>query len=135
MATNTVDWSAEVHGAVLAMKDEGQKAYAYLKQEAPEVANEYVRWQIVKGLSGAVPLAIASAIGFAIAVKSYQRFKRNEVEIADRFERGDWGFGAIMACAFACALLGGAMAAGSEAVKAIVAPRIVVIDGIGKVLK
>lgn len=135
MNTNNVDWSSEVQTAVLAMKEEGQKAYTFMKQEAPEVAAEYVRWQIVKGVAGSAPLAIASAIGFAFAIKAYKAWKRELAEIADKYDRGDWGFGSLMACILSLFMLGGALATASIAMKAIIAPRIVIIEGIKEVVR
>ena len=135
MNTNNVDWASEVQGAVLAMKDEGQKAYTFMKQEAPEVAAEYVRWQIVKGISGATPLALAAAIGFVITVKFYRTWKKNLAEIKEEYHRGEWGFGAITAGFVSFALLAGAFDVGSRAAKALIAPRIVILEGIKEVVR
>ena len=135
MNTNNVDWASEVQTAVLAMKEEGQKAYTFMKQEAPEVANEYVRWQIVKGIAGATPLAITAAIGFAFSIKAYGTWKKELAEIADKYKRGGWGFGSLMACICSLFLLGAALAAASTAMKALVAPRIVILEGIKEVVR
>lgn len=135
MNTNKVDWASEVQGAVLAMKEEGQKAYTFMKQEAPEVAAEYVRWQIVKGIAGATPLALAAAIGFVLTVKFYRTWKKNLAEIDSDDFRGDWGFGATMAGFVSFALLAGAFDVGSRAAKALIAPRIVILEGIKEVVR
>ncbi len=135
MNTNQVDWAGEVQSAISAMKEETQKAYTYIKQEAPEVGREYVRWQIVKGIAGAMPLVIASALGFVFAIKAYRIWKKERVEIADKYNRGDWGSDAIMACFVSCFLLGVALAAASTAMKALVAPRIVILEGIKEVVR
>ena len=135
MKTNQVDWAGEVANAISAMKEEGAKAYTYLKQEAPEVGAEYVRWQITKGAMGAAPMLVASAIAFVFAVKSYRTWKKELAEIEYEHHRGDWGFGAIMACIVSMFCLFWAFAFASVSVKAIVAPRIVIIEGIKEVVR
>ncbi len=135
MNTNRVDWAGEVATAISAMKEETQKAYTYLKQEAPEVGAEYVKWRIVKGACGAVPFAFASVIAFVFAVKAYRTWKKELGEIPKAWERGDWGFGALMACMVGCFFIGVAFFELSGAVKAIVAPRIVIIEGIKEVVR
>lgn len=135
MNTNKVDWSAEVQSAVLAMKEEGQKAYTFMKQEAPEVAAEYIRWQIVKGVCWSTPLAIGAAIGFALAVKSYRMWKKELAEIKRHYDQADWGAAVVFSCMFSLMLLAGAMSHASTAIKALIAPRIVILEGIKEVVK
>lgn len=133
--TNKVDWAAEVQQAVLAMKEEGQKAYTFMKQEAPEVADEYLHWQIFKGFAGATPLVVASIISIGIAVKAYRTWKKELATIEYKHDRGQWGFGTLAALFAACFFLGGAMSVSTSAFKAIVAPRITILEGIKEVVR
>ena len=81
MNTNNVDWASEVQTAVLAMKEEGQKAYTFMKQEAPEVAAEYVAW---KRVDSAVEVAAEMACACILAWAASWIFKKS---IRDEFER------------------------------------------------
>ena len=135
MNTNKVDWAAEVQSAVLAMKEEGQKAYTFMKAEAPEVAREYIAWQVVRGFTLSIPLLLASAVFFAISVKAYRTWSEERVAIEKDWERGDWGVGCVFALAAACVLFGVAVISCESSVKALVAPRIVLIEGIKEVVK
>lgn len=138
MSTNNtpaVDWRSEVEQAVLAMKEEGQKAYTFMKQEAPEVAREYVAWQVVRGFTLSVPPLLASAVAVGISIKAYRTWNKERIEIAKSWERGEWGFGCIAALVVACILFGTAVKCCEQSVKALVAPRIVVLEGIKEVVR
>jgi len=135
MNTNKVDWAAEVQSAVLAMKEEGQKAYTFMKAEAPEVAREYIAWQVVRGFTLSIPLLLASTVAVAISVKAYRTWCKERIEIEKSWERGDWGVGCVFALVAACVLFGAAVKSCEQSVKALVAPRIVLIEGIKEVVK
>jgi hypothetical protein len=135
MSTNQIDWAGEVATALSAMKEEGARAYTYLKQEAPEIGAEYVKWKMVSGFAGSLPLIFASGIAFAIAVKTYRLWKKESVEIRHPYDRSGFGFGSCLALAAACSLLFGAFATAATSIKCIVAPRIVLIEGIKEIVK
>lgn len=135
MNTNKVDWAAEVQSAVLAMKEEGQKAYTFMKTEAPEVAREYIAWQVVSGFTMSVPLLLASAVAVAVSVKAYRTWSKERVEIEKTWERGDWEVGCVFALIAACVLFASAVGVCKRSFKALVAPRIVLIEGIKEVVR
>lgn len=128
--TNKLDWTTEVQGAVLAMKDEAKVAYAYVKQEAPQVAEEYVRLQ---ALDGALTVAAAVTVYIA-AFKGFKKLRKS-AKSRDFHDEFDISIGSG-ACALAMLLAFIMGTCGAfEAAKCLIAPRIVVIEGIGKVLK
>lgn len=122
MSTNKVDWAGEVATAVSAMKEEGAKAYTYLKQEAPEVGAEYVRWKMVE--SGTTVLAcilFTAIIGYAS-----KRLIKAGNELF-----GLW----VVLLPFAALFLIVAFEHSAKFAKCLVAPRIVIIEGIKEVVR
>lgn len=122
MNTNRVDWAGEVANAISAMKEETQKAYTYLKQEAPEVGSEYVKWKMAE--SGFTSTAcIVCAVVFACA---YRKMAKLNDETA-----GFSVFPFIAAVGFTLA----AFKMAGDFTKCLVAPRIVIIEGIKEVVR
>lgn len=122
MNTNRVDWAGEVATAISAMKEETQKAYTYLKQEAPEVGREYVQWKMAE--SG---LATAGCIVCGVALAcAYRKMAKLNDETA-----GFSVFPFIAAIGFTLIAFNQAAAF----TKCLVAPRIVIIEGIKEVVR
>lgn len=132
MNTNKVDWAAEVQSAVLAMKEEGQKAYTFVKAEAPEVGAEYVRWKLAESTISSAAFILSAAILAVVAEKLRRAGKIHKPEYG-----GDNGY--YIACAFMFA--GSAWAAflsvswAISATKCLVAPRLIIIEGIKEVVR
>jgi len=126
--TNKVDWNAEVAKAVLAMKEEGQKAYTYMKSEASEIAQEYVRWQIA---DSSIKLAIAGAVLISCGLAARKVWKLRESDSADFF--------APMAIVLLpCVAVISFLIASEHAIKiakCLTAPRIVIIEGIKSIVR
>ncbi len=122
MNTNRVDWAAEVATAISAMKEETQKAYTYLKQEAPEVGREYVQWKMAESGFAATACIVCAAV---FAYMSKKLCKRND--------------GHEAACIFtipaAVILVFIAFQQAAAFTKCLVAPRIVIIEGIKEVVR
>lgn len=129
MSTNNVDWAAEVQTAVLAMKEEGQKAYTFMKQEAPEVAREYLRWRVV---DSSIDAALALGAALLLVWFGFYAWKK---EKADRGCDLSWGMAAFVAGTFGAFLVAVAIHNCMPAVKALVAPRIVILEGIKEVVR
>lgn len=134
MNTNKVDWASEVQSAVSAMKEEGAKAYTYMKQEAPEVAAEYLRWQMVKSFTNASIILCISIIGFLLARKLLKLHRKAVSEMETHYLDG-WLFGFCAAIVVSFTVLFGSIAVATDGVKAIIAPRIVILEGIKGVLR
>lgn len=120
MNTNQVDWAGEVQSAISAMKEETQKAYTYIKQEASEVAKEYVQWKAAESsicLAGCLAVCVIASWGTWRACKT-----GNEPACIITVPA------ALLAFALACG-------AGVNLAKCIVAPRIVILDGIKEVVR
>lgn len=132
MNTNKVDWAAEVQSAVLAMKEEGQKAYTFMKTEAPEVGAEYVRWKLTESTISSAALILASILLVVVAEKLRRAGKINKPEYG-----GDNFY--YVACTI---MFAGSAWATAEAVslalsatKCLIAPRLIIIEGIKEVVR
>jgi hypothetical protein len=132
MSTNKVDWAREVATAISAMKEEGAKAYTYLKQEAPEVGAEYVRWKMAES-SILASVCVVGAVLLAVAAEKLRRAgTRHTPEYG-----GDNGYYIISAITFiasAVVFVHSDLWA-IDATKCLVAPRIVIIEGIKEVVR
>lgn len=137
MNTNKVDWASEVQGAVLAMKEEGQKAYTFIKQEAPEVAREYIVWKraqcVVKPVSALIFCAIAYAVGKKMWLKQPKVFER----YGEKREQDMDGYrtGAVFLFAISAALAFAVAMDAPRLLKPWIAPRITIIEGIKEVVR
>jgi len=129
VSTNNVDWASEVQTAVLAMKEEGQKAYTFMKQEAPEVAAEYVAW---KRVDSAVEVAAEMACACILAWAASWIFKKS---IHDEFERAIVRTGGFFAAIAGFLFFIEATSDIPKAVKPWVSPRITIIEGIKEVVR
>lgn len=127
--TNKMDWNAEVAQAVLAMKGEGQKAYTYMKSEAPEIAREYVRWKVVEQLSYAAGWLFAIGVLFALGRYCFKKHKEQT------YSDDPWFIGACGAWFFSLMMLPAIIPHICAAMKCFVAPRIVIIEGIKSIVR
>ncbi len=125
--TNKVDWNAEVAQAVLAMKEDGQKAYAYMKSEAPEIAQEYVRWKLAESLAYSAGWLIVIAV---LAVTGRWFLKKAKAD-----SENPWIIGTIVCWIVGSGMLSEAIPHICAALKCLVAPRIVIIEGIKSIVQ
>ena len=125
--TNKVDWNAEVAQAVLAMKEEGQKAYTYMKSEAPEIAREYVRWRIAESAAYAFGWLFSIGLTAALGRHFFKKHQKNS--------DGPWIIGAIFCWFLSLGMLTGLIPHICTAMKCFVAPRIVIIEGIKSIVR
>mgnify|MGYP000110756053 CR=1 FL=1 len=125
--TNKVDWNAEVAQAVLAMKEEGQKAYTYMKSEAPEIAREYVRWRLAESLAYSAGWLIPITF---LAVTGKWFLKKAKADPSE-----PWAVGAFACFAVSVFMLAEALPRICAALKCLVAPRIVIIEGIKSIVQ
>ena len=137
MNTNKVDWSAEVQSAVLAMKEEGQKAYTFMKSEAPEVAREYIAWKRAGSTVEVACFVMAASVLALIACKLWTKkpgiVKRYGEKVAEDMDGYRIRAVFLWCCASAVIL---ALAASSPRImKPWLAPRIAIIEGIKEVVR
>ena len=130
--TNKVDWNAEVAQAVLAMKEEGQKAYTYMKSEAPEIAREYVRWQIADAV-GSIVMGVAFFTATTVAFRKVWKWAGTMNDSMD--SNGTKVIGGVLAAFLILGSLKIITPAASTITKCIVAPRIVIIEGIKSIVQ
>jgi len=104
------------------MKEETQKAYTYLKQESPEVGREYVQWKMAESGLSATACIVCAAV-FAYMSKKLSK-RNNGTEAACVFT-----IPAAMILAFI------AFQQAAAFTKCLVAPRIVIIEGIKEIVK
>jgi uncharacterized sodium:solute symporter family permease YidK len=104
------------------MKEETQKAYTYLKQEAPEVGREYVQWKMAESwLAAAACIVCACALAYA----------------ANRLWKLKDGLEAFAVFPFIAVIVFTLIAfmRAADFAKCLVAPRIVIIEGIKEIVK
>lgn len=128
MSTNKVDWAAEVQSAVLAMKTEGQKAYTYVKEEAPEVGAEYVRWKLAENAITAAACVLGAVLLAVVCEKLRRAGNRSH-------DPGPWYFGLVGVAITSMWLAGLSVPFVIKATKCLVAPRVVIIEGIREVVR
>lgn len=137
MSTNKVDWAAEVQSAVLAMKEEGQKAYTFMKQEAPEVAREYIVWSRANTavefgayLAAAGLVCLIARSLWTKKPETVVKYGQTELQDMDGYRTG--------AVVLFIGVAGIILAAGLNVpriLKPWLAPRIAVIEGIKEVVR
>ena len=137
MNTNKVDWAAEVQSAVLAMKEEGQKAYTFVKAEAPEVAREYIAW---KRAGSAVEVACFLAAAGVLAMVAYKLWTKKPVivksyGVEDPEDVSGYKIGAVALWIGAAAMILNLAANSPHTMKPWLAPRITIIEGIKEVVR
>ena len=137
MNTNRVDWAGEVANAISAMKEETQKAYTYVKGEAPEVAREYIAWKRAESVPKAGCLVAAAIVLAAIAHKLWtkkQGTTRGYGEDVPEDMSGYYVGSGFMWILSACVMIALAVNL-PEMLKPWIAPRIVIIEGIKEVVR
>jgi len=137
MNTNKVDWAAEVQSAVLAMKEEGQKAYTFMKAEAPEVAREYIAW---KRAGSAVEVACFLAVAGVLAVVAYKLWTKKpgivkSYGVEEPEDVSGYKIGAVFLCCGVSAVILALAANSPRTMKPWLAPRIAIIEGIKEVVR
>ena len=131
MNTNKVDWAAEVQSAVLAMKEEGQKAYTFMKQEAPEVAAEYIQLRRAESLASLIPHIVCVPLLIIAAVFFFRRFRSSTNEM-NKFFFMFYGCAALAMVVMTVCFSNHVY---SAALKPWVAPRVTLIEGIKWVVR
>ena len=137
MNTNKVDWAAEVQSAVLAMKEEGQKAYTFMKAEAPEVAAEYITW---KRAGSAVEVACFITIAGALAVIAHKLWTKkpgivNDYGVEKPEDVSGYRIWAVALWLGAAAMILSMASNAPHIMKPWIAPRISIIEGIKEVVR
>ena len=137
MNTNKVDWAAEVQSAVLTMKEEGQKAYTFMKAEAPEVAREYIAW---KRAGSAVEVACFITIAGALAVVAHKLWTKkprivNNYGEENLEDMSGYNTVAVGLWVGATAMILALAANSPRIMKPWMAPRITIIEGIKEVVR
>jgi len=114
------------------MKEETQKAYTYLKQEAPEVGREYVQWKMAES---AISAAAFIAISILLAVICEKLRRAGTRCKPDPFGPNPYYIMSGGVLVVAIWLAGESVPFVIKTTKCIVAPRIVIIEGIKEIVK
>ncbi len=104
---------------------------AFTAEQAPQVAHEIVAWHFYSHMFGAVVLAALSIIVAAIATITYRNAEKIDPVATEVVQLFSYVIGAILTAA----LLGFSISNTSEAIKAQVAPRLVVLERIADIAK
>ena len=103
----------------------------FVIDQAPMYVQEIIRWQIVAGIISCVFFSALALIFFVINFTKLRSMRKDSDEI--KMQDG-WGYGSVaivlMFCSIACASV-----FGSQSLKAYIAPRIVIVEQLQKVIR
>jgi len=109
-----------------------QEGAVFVKDQAPLVAQEYLRWVFWEHLIWAIVLALGVALFGYFTLWCLQQGRKVEKE--QGYYNGDWHIGAGFLCLPTIACLCASIYNFSIVVKVLVAPRVVILETLKKLL-